>query len=269
MSLGTKESSRHIEVVLRALDTLDRFERESGFTLRNLIEDTGLTRSRAMRLLGTLESRGYVLFDPRSQRYFPGIRLGVLGRAFERSNPVEVITRPVLRALAEKTGESATFYVIDGTDRLAFAREEGAHTIRYSVAEGQRMPLHAGASGKVLLAYGPSQMRASILSNGPLPAVTPRSITDPDLFRRELEDVRRRGYAVSRGENVPDAYAIAAPVFDHGGQLVGALGIAAPLQRLNDENIEERAGLVLAAASRLSRRFGSDAGTRTRREKPA
>lgn len=220
------------------------------------MDSTGLTRSRSMRLLGTLESRGYVLFDEEKKLYFPGIKLGILGNVFERSNPVELITRPVLKSLAIQTGESATFYVIDGNDRLAFAREEGSHAIRYSVHEGQRMPLYAGASGKVLLAYGPPELMESILQTCSLKAITPKSITDVNKFRQEIKEVRERGYAVSKGENVPDAYAISAPVLGHEGKLIGALGIAAPFSRLNDGNVRDRIGVVLSSASQLSRSFG-------------
>jgi len=252
----SKESSRHIDVVLRALDILDCFQQKSELTLKEIIDHTGLTRSRAMRLLGTLESRGYLMIDYRNHKYLLGVKTGILGNAFEQTNPMEVIIRPVLKELAGRTGESATFYVIDNKDRLVFAREEGTHAIRYSVREGQRMPLHAGASGKVLLAYGPAELLSDILSTEQLSAITVHTITDPEILRQEIEAVRKRGYALSKSENVPDANAIAAPVIDHSGKLVGSLGIAAPVHRLNDQNFVERAKIVMDASAGLSRQFG-------------
>ena len=200
MEPKTKEASRFIDVVLRALDILDLFQQKSEFTLKEIIDLTGLTRSRTMRLIGTLESRGYLVANYQSRKYFPGVKLAVLGKAYERMNHIEVITRPILKNLSNRTGESATFYVIDGTNRLAIAREEGTHALRYSVHEGQRMPLHAGASGKVLLAFGPIEVLEKIKACNKLDAITPNTITDMDTLLTELFSIRKNGYAISRGE---------------------------------------------------------------------
>lgn len=252
----SKEASRHIDVVLRALDILDCFQHASEFTLKEIIDQTGLNRSRAMRLLGTLESRGYLMLDYPNHKYLLGVKTGILGKVFERTNPVEVIIRPILKELASRTGESATFYVIDGRARLVIAREEGTQAIRYSVREGQRMPLHAGASGKVLLAYGPTELLNDILGTGHLDAITQYTITNPEILRQEIKAIREKGYALSKAENVPDANAIAVPVLGHKRKLIGALGIAGPVHRLNDQNFIDRAKIVMAAAANLSRQFG-------------
>lgn len=256
MESKTKEASRYIDVVLRALEILDLFQDSIELTLKEIIDQTGLTRSRTMRLIGTLESRGYLVADYKSNNYYPGIKLAILGKSFEKVNQIEAITRPILKDLSNKTGESATFYVLDGTDRLALAREEGKHAIRYSVREGQRMPLHAGASGKVLLAYGPPELVASIKDSSKLNAITPTTITCPDALLKEMADVRKNGYAISKGENVADANAIAAPVMEFNQKLIGAIGIAAPINRLNDENMTTRVEIVKEVADKLSRKFG-------------
>jgi IclR family KDG regulon transcriptional repressor len=246
MEQRTKEAARHIDVVLSALDILDCFRDDSELTLKAIIDRTGLTRSKAMRLLGTLESRGYLVEDGETRSYHPGVKLAILGKSFERHFSLESATRSVLKKLAAQTGESATLYVVDGLERVALVREEGTHAIRLSVHEGQRLPLHAGASAKVLVAFGPPELVENIL---------PLISGDPKRFVKEIELTRKRGYAISKGENIPDAHAIAAPVFDHKKRIIGALGIAGPANRFDDKEIDKRVKTVVDAANLLSERL--------------
>jgi DNA-binding IclR family transcriptional regulator len=247
MEQRTKEAARHVDAVLRALDILDCFQEDCEMSLKDIIGRTGITRSRAMRLIGSLESRGYLTENPDTHYYHPGIKLALLGRSFENFNSIEVIARPVIRALALETGESATLYVDDGSERVALIREEGTHAIRFSVREGQRLPINAGASAKVLMAFGPPERLIQVAGPaGP----------EADRFIREVERVRSCGYAISKGENIPDAHAIAAPVFSFDKTLVGALGIAGPASRLDDKKLEKRVNVIVEAANRLSTQLG-------------
>ena len=249
MEPRSKESARHIDVVLRALDVLDCFQDDSVVSLKEIIDRTGVTRSRAMRLLGTLVSRGYLIEDPDKRNYYLGIKLAVLGTSFENFNNIEVITRPVLKQLAVKTGESATLYVLDGFERVALIREEGTHAIRYSVREGQRMPMHVGAAAKILLAYGPAELVQKVASS---------QSADSNKLIKEIDAARKKGYAISKGENVPDAHAIAAPVFDYKNKLIGAIGIAGPAHRLDDNQIKNRLKVIREAAKDLCKKFGKE-----------
>jgi len=247
MGQRTKEAGRHVDAVLRALDILDCFQEKSEMPVKEIIDRTGITRSRAMRLLGTLEACGYLIENADTHHYHPGIKLALLGRSFENYNNLKVIARPVLRKLAMETGESATFYIADGIERVALFREEGTHAIRFSVREGQRMPMNAGASAKVLIAFGSPDLLKQMVANAD---------SEKDTLIRRIEQVREHGYAISKGENIPDAHAIAAPVFSFKGSLSGALGIAGPASRLDDHKIEKRVKLIVKAADILSRRLG-------------
>jgi len=257
MQNRTKEGSRHVEAALRTLDILDCFLAEPRLSLGQIIARTGLVRSRAMRLMGTLEHRGYIIEHPATKTYSLGTRLAGLGKSFDRANNTETLVRPVLNYLVEKTGESATFYVADGVERVALVRQEGTKAIRLSIVEGQRTPLHAGASGKVLLAFGDPEILRKILQSKILPSITEHTITDPDTLAEELETIKERGYAVSKGENIPDAYAIATPVFDYENRLVGAVSIAGPAGRLAEDEVQSRIELVRHASRVLSQRYGS------------
>lgn len=256
MTVMTKQFDRHIESVLAALEVMDSFLEESKLSIKDLVELTGMTRNRISRILGTLIHKGYVMEAAEKGMYTPGPKLLALGNVFETNQSLVVLVRSVLRQLALKTGESATFYVREGMDRVVLAREEGTNAIRFAVSVGQRLDLHAGAAGKVLLAFAPEKEKNIILSRLTLEEITPHTLTDPGRLRDELAAIRATGYSISRGERDPDAFALAAPVFERNDKLIGALSIAGPLSRLNTEGTEKGYvnELLLSAAS-LSRKF--------------
>jgi len=256
MHSRTKEGGRHVDAALRTLDILDCFLDEPRLSLRQIIAKTGLVRSRVMRLIGTLEHRGYLIEDLATGTYSLGCRVAGLGKSFDRANSTETFVRPILKYLVEQTDESATFYVADGMERVALVREEGTKAIRLSIVEGQRIPIHVGASGKALLAFGDPQALRNILQSKALPRLTEHTITDPDLLAHELMTIRDQGYAISRGEHIPDALAIATPVFNYENCLIGTIGIAGLANRLTEDHIQSRIELVLHAARVLSMRYG-------------
>lgn len=243
----SKEASRHVDAVLSALDILDCFQFDPSLTLKEIIDKTGLTRSRVMRLIGTLESRGYLVANSDSKTYHPGVKLPILGTSYNKINQVEILIRPVLKQLAEETGESATLYVRDGIERVALSREEGKHPIRYAMQEGQRHLLYrGGAASKVLLAFGPPEWLDEVIS---------KADTDTKKLVKGVEVTRKQGYAFSMGENTPGAHSIAAPVYNAKEKLVGALAISGPSNRMNVENMNVLLSVVVAAAEHLSFRL--------------
>jgi IclR family transcriptional regulator, KDG regulon repressor len=245
----SKEALRHVDAVLSALDILDCFQEYPGLTMKEIIDRTGLTRSRVMRLLGTLEIRGYVVSNPENRTFHPGVKLPILAKSFEKNNRVEVLIRPVLKQLAMDSGESATLYVRDGLDRVALAREEGTHGIRYVIREGGRQLLHrGGAASKALLAFGPPDWLDAVIASGG---------ENCHIVVSELETIRKQGYALSQAENTPGAHSIAAPVFNADRKLVGALTISGPVIRVTEEQVKIWIGMVVKTAGFLSERLGS------------
>ncbi len=267
MKQPPKESLRHVEAVLSALSILDCFVTNPTLSIKQLVEMTGLTRNRVMRLSGTLEKMGYLIQDLETKRIGLGFRVLVLGKAFERSNNLSTMVRPILKELAQNTGESATLYVLEGTHRLVLAREEGTQVIRYSVTEGQQFPIHAGASGKVILAFSPEDVRRKLISSKKLTRFTPYTVTDPAVLEAELARVRSNGYAFSQSERARDAASISAPVFNHENRLVGALSIGGPVSRLASAARPGYLKQVLRSAAEFSARLGWKEGTTGERMK--
>lgn len=250
-----KESEKQIESVDKALSILECFSNNTAkLSLKELSEKTGLYKSRILRLCGTLMAHGFLIRSDEAM-YSLGPKLMMLGKVYERTNSLVSLARPVLHELAMLTGESTKLFVIEGAKRLCLIREEGFHPLRYAVNEGETFELHAGASGKVLLAFSSEEFRHKILSKK-LEKITSTTITDRTRLEQEFELIRQRGYASSIGEVVPEVAGIAAPVFDHADHLVGALTIAGPIQRFAGERFQDMCTHLLEFARKLSMLLG-------------
>ncbi len=251
-----KEAKRHVEAVLKALDILECFQRQPRLSLKKISELTGLHKSRIMRLCGTLISRGYLQYEAETEQYKLGPKIISLSKSYEQSNDLISLARPAMKYLAQETGESASLFVIDGLNRLCVAREEGTYSLRYNIVEGQRMPLYAGAGGKVLLAFGPEAIRKKVLTKKHIKKLTPHTIIDPQKLLQELDKIRQDGYACSFGERDAEVAALAAPIFNHEGKICASLSIAGPISRFSGEHNAQRLKILLVTAKGLSDSLG-------------
>lgn len=251
-----REAERHVEAVAKTLSILECFtDSEPELSLKQLTEKTGLNKSRILRLCGTLAGQGFLIRMARSS-YRLGPKLMMLGKIYERTNTLVSVARPILRALASLTGESASLFVIEGSKRLCLAREEGPSPIRYTITEGESLELYAGAGGKALLAYASEEFRHQILNGRILKRFTSSTIVERDLLEEEFEAIRKQGYAVSKGERTSEAAAMAAPVFDDEGKVCAVITVAGPVQRFSTERCREMLKNLKASARKLSLLLG-------------
>jgi DNA-binding IclR family transcriptional regulator len=121
---------------------------------------------------------------------------------------------------------------------------------------GMRLPAHCAAEGKVLLAFAPEDELARVLARG-LTALTPQTATDPALFRTELGEIAQRGYATDYEESETGIRAIAAPVFGADHEVVAAIGIAGPVQRLPKKTLLSFLPALGETADAISGRLGA------------
>lgn len=223
---GSRTLSRGL-VVLRALGG-----DADGATVSSLSEATGLDRAVLYRLLETLAEEGFVTRDPESRRYRLGLAMLELGVRAAQGLEVRRLAGPALRALSDDTNETACLAVRDRDDVVVVeVIEPDGRFVQVNYRVGFRHPLGMAAHGKALLAFLPDGERLN-----------------------ELRPVRQRGVAYTRDEIEPGAAAVAAPVFDHSGRAVAAVGIVAPTSRLPEP--EHVALRVLRSAREISERLG-------------
>ncbi|MBM2324040.1 MULTISPECIES: IclR family transcriptional regulator [Marivita] len=226
---------------------------ETGVT--ELAEATGNTKSLTFRLLHTLERRGMVRKDPDRRSYTLGYRALLLGDQSRRQSRLVSTAEPILSNLSAATRENALLLVREDLHSICIAMHASPEPLRIFAAVGRLGPLHAGGGPKVLLAWAPCEVRDKVIS-GALETYTDMSISDAETLEARLASIREAGHAISVGELDPNIFSIAAPVRDHTGAVIAALGVNGPNARLDDRVQESITSAVLFNAEKLSRMLG-------------
>jgi len=239
----------------RAVAILDLLAKEGWRAGAEVARELGVHRSTALRLLGTLERHALVERDPKTAKYRLGRRLPQLASVVTGELDLRSVARPICEELAEATGETVTLDVLEG-DEIVPIEQSTASAAFVSVNWlGRRTPVHCTASGKVILAFAPDPIRERLLAR-PLERRTPRSIVAVAELEKQLSATREGGFARTFEELEVGLDAIAAPVYSAVGQVVAALDVSGPAQRLQASGGPDLVGLTREAAADLSRRLG-------------
>lgn len=215
----------------------------------------GLAKSTVHRLAATLVEYDILEQNRETGRYRPGLALFELGALVRRKMDVAHEARPHLRALMEATGETVQLAILDHLSVLYINKMESVKAVRMSSSVGSRAPVHCTGVGKVLLAYQTGEMLGRVIEAG-LKAYTANSITTPEALQAELAAIRSRGYAVDDEEIEVGLRCVAAPIRNHGGEVIAAISVAAPVQRMSKKVMQTCVPTVIGAADAISRRLG-------------
>lgn len=227
-------SSDGVAALDRAIAILNAFTpQDRALTLAEIAVRTGLYKSTILRLMGSL-IRGQLLERLPDGLYRIGSGAFRLGAIYQRSVAPADILLPIMRDLAEESGESVAFYAPAGNLRTCLYRIESKHPIRYHVREGDVLPLDVGSGGRVLAAF---------LGKSGEP----------------YETIRRNCHYVSLGDRDPDTAGLSAPVFGPAATLIGAITLAGPRMRISETFVAQMKRPLLAASARATRAFGGEA----------
>lgn len=240
-----------IDRALAVLGVLAEASQPLGVT--EIARQVGLPKSVVHYHVSALVRNGYVEARP-DRRYGLGYAALRLGRGGYLSLELRARALPHMRALHHDTWETVTLSVLVGSERICIDQLVSPQEIKLSVELGRPFPLHAGASGRAILAFLPDETLESILRR-PLARLTAATVIDPELLRNLLSKVRERGLAVSRGERQAGAAAVAAPLFDRHG-VAGAIAISGPEHRFDESAVARGELLLNAAAAQLNRELG-------------
>ena len=246
-----------IQSISRAFLILEEIARaREGIPLSELSKRVGLHNSTAFHLVKTMVSLGYIRQERDSKRYRIGRPL--FGLAASALDEIEMVSHatPILEGLSHASGESCHFAVRTGDAVMVVARTSGPSAFQLTNRVGVLRPAHCTALGKVILAALRPEQFERFLKRAELKAYSPKSVTEPDLLRREIVEVRQNGIAFDDGEFDAEVRCVAVPVFDFSGQALGAIGISGPVWRMSIQTLQSHARIVRAAASQLSEAFG-------------
>lgn len=240
-----------MSVLAKAADVIDVLNGSTEpVRLGAIAASAGIPKSSAHRLLAELVDLGLAR-RVEDGSYTVGYRLIRWGHAAERSLNIRAAVEPIMRRLSDAVAESVQFYVPEGNHRICVATIDGPQTLRPVMQPGKILPLGAGASGKLLLAYASEHT-----------AVEAKAAADEKLLARWpsdalLAEIRERGCAISTAEMEDGLTAMSAAVLTQDGQLLGALGIAGATLRLPPERCAQLANELVRSAREIALALGA------------
>jgi DNA-binding IclR family transcriptional regulator len=246
---------RAVERALQIMGCFDDQHPERGIS--EIAQAVNLHKATAYRIVTTLVNYGYLEWIPDSQEYKLGLELSNLGYKVIRRMDLRREALPYMEKIVQEWDETCDLSIFDQGRAFYIEVLRGNHALTIAAAVGQPLPAHCTASGKLFLAYLPSE-ELDIILNQPLTAYTDNTLTSPDELRDQMEVIRQQGYAVDNEEYEVGICAVAAPIFNRRGTVIAAIGGPSPTSRMTPERITDIAEAFKEAARAISRRMGYD-----------
>jgi IclR family pca regulon transcriptional regulator len=244
--------------LMRGLDVLRCFDRDhQTLSLGEVARMLGWRRTEPFRFLHTLEAIGYLHRDPVTKRYRLTTKSLEIGFSALANLPLPELAQPYLERLRDRTNGSAHVGILDGNQVVYIARAASRAILGSTIHIGSRLPAHATAMGKTLLAAHSDAAVRHWLEHNDLERYTTTTLADVTAFMDELALIRTRGYAISNAEFEAGIRSVAAPIVDGAGEAVAAINVTAPANALHDDALErDVVPAVRDAAAELSLAYG-------------
>ncbi|MBW2000054.1 MAG: IclR family transcriptional regulator [Deltaproteobacteria bacterium] len=249
-----RSSSASIEKFLDILSSFD-FDCQE-FSIRELSTKLGIPLSTTYKYVDVLVRRGFLVKDAVTRKVSLGLAAYKIGALAADRMPLLDIARPHMIALSRQSRETVTLTVVYGWESLCIEKIETPMRIQLLVEKGSSIPLHAGASQTILLAFQEERFVDAMIEDNGLRAFSDNTVTDPVRLKARLKSIRDQGFSFSDGEYEPGAAAVAAPIFDHRGRLAAGLSILGPRERLVGEKKYALIEMVKGCASQISSDLG-------------
>ena len=246
-----------VQSVDRALSLIETLaEDDEGYRLSDLAIRTGLSTSTVHRLLATLEKRRFVQFDRYESKWHVGARSFSVGATFARRRNFTAQAMPYLRKLRDQTRETANLAVVDDESIIVLTRIESREIMRSLTKVGGRVAMVASGAGKAVLAtYSDDDVNAIIRRQG-MPRLTEKSIVRPSELFRELQVIRRQGYAVDDEEARMGLRCVAAVVYSNCSEPLAAISVSGMTSRMTDDRLPTIGRTVHEVAAELTLALG-------------
>jgi DNA-binding IclR family transcriptional regulator len=247
-----------VDAAAKALELLSVFSfREPRLSLAELATRTGIPRATAFRLLSTLEQSGFL--DKVHGAFQPGIKCFVLGNIVAGGLDLRETARPHLVALREATRETTQIAILDHWQVVYLERMLSSLSVGYMRSRaGAILPAYCTGLGKTLLAFRPEAEVRAWAPTQKFAALTPRTITSAKRLLKDLAGIRERGYGLDEEEREKGVTCVAAPIFNHTGDVVAAISVAGPTERMPRALVgSDVAAAVVAAARAISIDLGA------------
>lgn len=245
-----------VQPVYKALQVLRVLgDERRELALGEICYRVNLPKTTVFRYLQTLCACGFVTHDPDTDLYRVGLRVWELGQSVHAPLRIRELALPAMRELRDQFNETVNLGVLDGLDVVYLEIIESRRSLRMQAQLGGRDPIYSTALGKAVLAFMPEGQWAAHIPPALEPRTT-RTVTALAGLRQALAQARERGYALDDEENEEGARCIAAPIFNHQGQVAAAVSLSAPASRLTDRLLPKVVAAVSRTAADISQRLG-------------
>ncbi|HET8669214.1 MAG TPA: IclR family transcriptional regulator [Candidatus Saccharimonadales bacterium] len=245
-----------LQTIQKAGEVLSLFDRDhTEWGVREAATKLKMAKSSAHDLMSSLAELGF-LNRTEENRYRLGWRLVTLSETLLATTELRKEAHPLMEELAARYQETIHLAVLEGTQAVYVDKLEGRQAVRVELTSlGARLYAHCSALGKVLLAYSSEDEVKHIIQMAGLPRFTDNTITEEEDLLQNLSKIRKQGYAYDMEEILPDLCCVAAPIYDHTGQVIAALSMSIPAYRFRRSQTEYREAIVRSAKI-ISERLG-------------
>lgn len=251
------EVSNGIQVIDRALDILEILcVEQEGLGVTEIGNRLALHKSTVHRIVSALAERGYIEKVPGKTVYRMGLKLVELSSVYLNSVELKTEARPYLRELSAKYNLAAHIAILDGCDAVYIDKVDTVGDIRLYSQIGRRIPVHCSGLGKCLFSgLSDSEIDERLLGYH-FTKFTPRTITNIEEFKKQINEIRNSGYALDDEEHDAFIRCVAAPIFDYRDNLIAAVSVAGPSNIISRDRDREVAGYVKEISGKISGRLG-------------
>jgi IclR family acetate operon transcriptional repressor len=246
-------SGSPVQVLAKAAAVMDCFTIDTPVLhIGEVKRRSGLPPTTTARLLQSLVAEN--LLEREGENYRAGLRVLAWSASAAAGSDLISLGAPLLDELRDETGETASLQVRNGAQRITIATAESLRSIVCRTRVGGLMVMHAGASGRIFMAFDPAAFEAAVRAG--LTRFTPSTVTDRSLLKKQLDDIRRAGVAVARDEREQGLSSVSSPIFGREGRLVGTMSVSVPSFRLDEHSEQRMVEATRRTAAVLSGRLG-------------
>lgn len=243
------------KTVVRSLDILQLFIDHAELTFQEIIELSGMPKTSVHRMLLSLEDMGF-LEKGADANYRLGLLFLKFGDLVSRRLDIRQVAYPIMKDLHNDVKEAINLIVKQGDEAIYIEKIDTYQKVRLYTAIGRRSPLYAGACSRVILSYLPDEEIANYMTTVELNPFANGTITEKERLLETIHQTRKDGYTLSHSELENHTSAIAAPIFNHRGEVIGGISIAGIEANYQNDQIPELAAKVIAAAQEISNQLG-------------
>ncbi|NLK63528.1 MAG: IclR family transcriptional regulator [Tissierellia bacterium] len=248
------ELVQSVDRTLTILEVLSDYS--DGLGITEISDLVSLHKSTVHRLLSTLIYKGYVVREEETSKYKITFKLFELGSKKVHKLDLLKISRPYTKMLMESVNEVVHLIIREDTDIVYIDKVEANNTISMASRIGKRNPMYCTATGKAILAFLPEDEVLKVWNNSKIIKLTKNTNTDFILFKKELQTIKEKCYAIDDEENEIGVKCVGAPIFDMNGNVVAAISVTGPVTRITDDKIGFISKEVIQCTNLISKEMG-------------